>query len=291
MPARPLGGGRSSGSWTALPSDSSTRRPGRAAAPAEGGVGPRQRRADLQGPGSCPSSRPTRSDNPSLCRRPVRRRPQGCPTWQKGGAKQHSGCERRCSKAGCRHTESSEEQRMSATDATTIPESRAPQQPAPGPPRRRNRKITVGSVRALVEERVGRSAPPPAGPADRRDRGHPHRHNAAVTPWPPVLPQGAAIAPGNVRGATARARASAPGAKRRAGRRAAAVRRWRPASAFARRLLLDGVDTEPRGGSEVETWSNDSVTSGQPMRNSILRICLRRQKGPAKQPAGRERRS
>ena len=59
---------------------------------------------------------------------------------------------------------------MPATDATAIPESRAPQQPAPGSPRRRNRKITVGSVRALVEERAGRSAPPPPGPVDWRDR-------------------------------------------------------------------------------------------------------------------------
>ena len=59
---------------------------------------------------------------------------------------------------------------MPATDATAIPESRAPQQPAPGPPRRRTRKITVGSVRARVEERAGRSAPPPPGPADWRDR-------------------------------------------------------------------------------------------------------------------------
>ncbi|MCX4884642.1 MULTISPECIES: hypothetical protein [unclassified Streptomyces] len=30
--------------------------------------------------------------------------------------------------------------------------------------------LTVGSVRALVEKRVGRSAPPPPGPAVRRDR-------------------------------------------------------------------------------------------------------------------------
>jgi hypothetical protein len=52
-----------------------------------------------------------------------------------------------------------------------------------------------------------------------------------------------------------------------------------------------GGGLHQRVARKVEARSDDGVTSGQVMWNSILRNCMRRQKGPAKQPPGCERRS